>query len=63
MRDLHYDASFARDFNAASTAWTWASWHQIEDERDAAVLRLLRQVFGEPDDPATTVGSEEDAAE
>ncbi|HLJ80857.1 MAG TPA: hypothetical protein VKT52_05175 [Ktedonobacterales bacterium] len=63
MRDLHYDAGFARDFNAASTAWTWASWHQVKDERDAAALRLLQQVFGEPDDPTTTVDREEDITE
>jgi len=63
MRDLHFDAGFARDFNAASTTWTWASWHQVKDERDAAALRLLQQVFGEPDDHAGAADGEEDAAE
>jgi hypothetical protein len=63
MRDIHYDADFARDFNAASTAWTWASWHQIKDERDVTARRLLQQVFGEPDDSAETVDSEEDTTE
>lgn len=58
MRDLHYDAGFARAFNQASKDWSWATWHQVEAAQDAAVLRLLDQVFGQRHDEADSAANE-----
>ncbi len=46
MRDLHFDGEFLRDFNAASTQWSWATWHETRAAQDQVALRLLEQVFG-----------------
>ena len=61
MRDIHYDADFARDFNAASKSWSWASWHQVRAAQEAAAQRLLQQVFGPPLHDADATGDGGDA--
>ncbi len=50
MRDLHLDEGFVRDFNQASKNWPWATWHQVEAQREAVARRLLEEVFGGPSD-------------
>lgn len=50
MRDLHLDEGFMRDFNQASKSWSWATWHQIEAQREAVARRLLDEVFGDSSD-------------
>ena len=46
MRDLHFDGEFLRDFNAASTQWSWATWHETRAAQELTARRLLEQVFG-----------------
>jgi hypothetical protein len=46
MRDLHFDGEFLRDFNDASTQWSWATWHEIRATQELTAQRLLEQVFG-----------------
>lgn len=49
MRDLHFDGEFLRDFNAASSQWSWATWHETHAAQDLVARRLLEQVFGASD--------------
>lgn len=59
MRDVHYDDAFARDFNAASKSWSWATWHQVRAEQEAVAERLLRQMFGAESEQVPGVMDEE----
>ena len=61
MRDVHYDGAFAREFGQASKNWSWATWHEVQAQEDAAVRRLLDEVFGaaEIDGMAPPEGSDE----
>lgn len=56
MRDLHLDEGFMRDFNQASKNWPWATWHQVEAQREATARRLLAEVFGGPSDDEGPAG-------
>jgi len=61
VRDVHFDANFLRDFNAASEQWTWANWHQIRDTQGAVAQRLLEQVFGPHDDHNTPAADHDES--
>jgi hypothetical protein len=61
MRDIHFDADFARDFNAASKSWSWASWHQVRAAQEATAQRLLQQVFDPTSHGADAPDDGEDA--
>lgn len=56
MRDLHFDEGFTRDFNQASKNWPWATWHQVEAQREATARRLLAEVFGSPSEGEELAG-------
>lgn len=64
MRDLHYDGSFANDFNKASKNWSWATWHEVRAAEDATARRLLEDVFGPANgESAPTADNSDDSGE